>query len=74
MQLDAVESYLLGARGGVGEKRRQHFGQAADVRVLRVGDALAIAELECLALGWGKDARKLVAAHGAQAGADLGVR
>ena len=44
------------------------------MRVLRVGDALAIAELERFALGRGKDARKLVAAHGAQAGADFGVR
>jgi hypothetical protein len=71
MQLDAVEAGELGARRRCGEQARQHLRQIADVRALRVGDALAIAELQRLPFVGREHAREFVLAHGAQAGAQF---
>jgi hypothetical protein len=53
VQLDAVEPRALGPARGVGEERRELLGQRADVREVRVGDALAgsVAEVFELARG-----------------------
>ena len=73
MQLDAVEAGLLGAQRRVGKQAGQHLRQFANMRELHVGDALAVAELQRLKLIGRQHSRKLVLAHGAQAGADVGV-
>ena len=65
MQLDAVEACRFGAQRGFGEQTRQHLRQIADVRMLHVGDALAIAELQRLPFVRREHAGEFVLAHGA---------
>ena len=49
MQLDAVEAGALCAGSGAREELGQHARQFCDVRKVRIGDALAGAELEAFA-------------------------
>jgi hypothetical protein len=46
VELDAVKAGLLGTHCGIGEQTRQHLRQFANMRMLHVGDALAITELQ----------------------------
>ena len=50
MKLDAVEASLARAPRGVGEEAREHSGQFAHMRQVRVRDALAVAEAQRLKL------------------------
>jgi len=50
VQLDAVESRFARPAGGGGEQAGQHARQFADVRQLRIGDALACAHAQRLQL------------------------
>ena len=46
MELDAVKAGLLGTHCGIGEQTRQHLRQFANMRMLHVGDPLAITEMQ----------------------------
>ena len=71
MQLDAVEAGLLRAQRRVGEQAGQDARQFGDVRQMRVGDALARAELQILQLAFGQDALEFVILHRRERGADF---
>jgi hypothetical protein len=55
VQLDAVEPGGGGARRGGGEQPGQHRRQRGDVRQVGIGDALAVAERQVLALALVED-------------------
>ena len=66
MQLHAVEAGLAGAPRGVGEEAREHSGQFAHVRQVRVRDALAVAEAQRLKLALVEHALNYVFARALQ--------
>ena len=74
VQLHAVESRLLGACRRLGEQSRQHPRQLADVRQVRVGDPLALAEPQALELPLVQEAGPLRLRQSRQRLADVVVR
>src|SRR3989442_947228 len=56
MQLNAIESGLSRARGGIGENFRQHPRQFAYMAQMHVSDALAITEAQRFTLAFVENA------------------
>jgi hypothetical protein len=71
VELDAVDTGLAGAPGGIGEKTGENFRQISDVLVVEVGDALLVAELHRLRLARRQDPGQFLFAEGRQPCADL---
>ena len=74
MQFDAVEAGFAGAPGGVGEQVGQLFREVADVRQLRVGDALAGAELQRFPFALVQHFDEFFVGHVDQGGTDFRLR
>ncbi len=73
MQFDAVEACVLGAQGGIGEQAGKNDGQFANVRQMRVGDALAVSEIERFEFGRREDAGQFLGAHGCELCPDVRI-
>jgi hypothetical protein len=70
MQFDAVETGVLGARGGVGEQAGQDARQFGDMRQVGVGDTLAMTELQAFQFARREHAREIVVGKRQQSRAD----
>ena len=71
VQFDAVETGLAGAFGGVGEQVGELLREFADVRQLRVGDALPGAVLQCFPFAFVQYLEQLLIGHFDQRGANV---